>query len=157
MMSKTIPLVLCALLLGLGACNKVVDGSNAVVEVSRNMFNDTKGAWMDFLTYHPKQPDPMPQTRYCYQMQSDVVCFDSEQPGQTAKLIGYQDGTAISWVQPGGGSLGASGGQAIAYRPPLVKPVQPSSMVVQNSFGGTSMTIPNPTGQIGVNNLPPVK
>lgn len=98
-------------------CDKMSDTSRAMQETTYKAFNDTKSSWRDFFTYHPPEPPPLPQTRYCYQMQSDVVCYDSEQPMLTSKLIGFQDGETISWVQPGGGSLGASGGAPVALRP----------------------------------------
>lgn len=103
--------------LAVSGCDKIADGSRAAESVTRNSFEDSISAWTDLFTYHPPRPDALPQTRYCYQLQSDIVCFDSEQRGQTAKLVGYQDGENISWVQPGGGSLGVSGGEAIALRP----------------------------------------
>lgn len=111
-----------AMLATLTGCDKVADTSRSVQSVTKRAFEDTKSSWRDFFTYHPAMPDPLPQTRYCYQTQSDIVCYDSEQPRLTSKLIGYQDGENLSWVQPGGGSLGASGGDAIALRPLAPQP-----------------------------------
>ena len=119
--------VLIACLLALTACDKITDTSRAAQSVTKAAFEDTKASWRDFFMYHPPMPDPLPQTRYCYQMQSDVVCYDSEQRQLTSKLVGYQDGENISWVQPGGGSLGASGGEPIALRPIPVKPTRVAS------------------------------
>lgn len=103
-----------ALMAMVTGCDKAVDGSNAAASVTSRAFNDAKTTWRDLFTYHSKKPQPqMPQTRYCYQLQTDVVCYDSVQPNSTSKLIGYQDGTNISWFQPGGGSLGASGGDPV--------------------------------------------
>lgn len=168
-------LLLLQALAGVTGCDKVVDTSKAVQETTLRAFNDTKSSWKDFFTYHPAQPDPMPQTRYCYQMQSDVVCYDSEQTTLTSKLVGYQDGDNISWVQPGGGSLGASGGQAVALRPAL--PVtgqaqqQQSTAIAQSGFSSgmidtgpvssgtvvTNNTASTTNAGISVNNLPPKK
>ena len=112
-------LVLC--LASLAACDKIADQSRAAQSVTKQAFEDSKSSWQDFFMYHPPTPAPLPQTRYCYQMQSDIVCYDSEQRQLVSKLIGYQDGENISWVQPGGGSLGASGGEPIALRPMPVR------------------------------------
>ena len=105
-----------ALLLSLAACNKAVEGANARGQIATQMFDDATRSWGELFTYRPPVPPQSPQTRYCYQMQSDVVCYDSVQPQLTSKLVGYQDGNQISWVQPGGGSLGASGGQPMVTR-----------------------------------------
>ncbi len=156
-----------AMLVALPGCDKVADTSRAVQSVTHNAFDDTRDSWKDFFTYHPPQPEPLPQTRYCYQMQSDVVCYDSEQTTLTSKLVGFQDGETISWVQPGGGSLGASGGPPVALRPA----VKYESRTGTNSFndflpfewpkfGKSAGPAPTessaPTDQIGVNNLPPI-
>jgi hypothetical protein len=101
----------------LAGCDLVVDGSRSRASLTERAFYDAKSAWTDIFTYHPKEEPNAPQTRYCYQMMTDVVCYDSVQPGLTAKLVGYQDGNHVSWVQPGGGSLGASGGNPVALKP----------------------------------------
>lgn len=108
---------LLAIVVCLTGCDKVADSSRAVQSVASRTFNDTRDSWKDFFTYHPPAPEPLPQTRYCYQMISDVVCYDSEQPQLTSKLVGFQDGETVSWVQPGGGALGVSGGAPVALRP----------------------------------------
>lgn len=166
---RLFPFVLVAAMVVVAGCDKVADTSRAVQQVSMSTFNDTKSSWRDFFTYHPPQPDPLPQTRYCYQMQSDVVCYDSEQPMLTSKLIGYQDGENISWVQPGGGSLGASGGEAVALRPVSVQRAQTASSSysavtavdpepsASDRGNFTSRTVVSTKGQISVGNLPPVK
>ena len=166
-------------------CDRVADTSRAAQSVTKRAFEDSKASWGDFFTYHSPTTDPLPQTRYCYQMQSDVVCYDSEQRIQTSKLVGYQDGENISWVQPGGGSLGASGGSAIALRPVQVETVAPPTKSgatddlqrsVSNFFrsfidmsppkksgsgstttasNATSSTVESSRGQIDVNPLPP--
>lgn len=109
-------------LLSLSACDSLVDGAQARASMTERAFHDAASAWTDVFTYHPKAEPNAPQTRYCYQMMTDVVCYDSVQPGLTAKLVGYQDGDHLSWVQPGGGSLGASGGNPVSYKKqPAVK------------------------------------
>lgn len=119
---RTMALML--LLVVMTGCNKVADTSRAAESVTRNVFTDTTSSWVDFFTYNPPVEEPLPQTRYCYGMLNDIVCYDSEQPRLTSKLIGYQDGERLSWVQPGGGSLGVSGGEAVALRPaPPPRPI----------------------------------
>lgn len=116
---------LALLLVAITGCNKVADTSRAAESITRNVFADTTSSWVDFFTYNPPMEEPLPQTRYCYGMLNDIVCYDSEQPRLTSKLVGYQDGEKLSWVQPGGGSLGASGGDPIALRPaPPPRPIR---------------------------------
>lgn len=147
---KLIPLLV--LMATSAACDRVVDSSKSVQTVTMRAFNDTKASWKDFFTYHPPQPPSLPQTRYCYQMQSDIVCYDSEQVALTSKLIGYQDGESISWVQPGGGSLGASGGTAVALRqvPHAASPTDAGAMIDTGPVNTS-------TSAIAVSPLPPAK
>lgn len=105
---------LLAVMVTLTGCDAMVDTSDAAASITARSLGDAKQTWIDAFTYHPKRGPSAPQTRYCYKMMMDIVCYDSLQPGLTAKLVGYQDGDNISWVQPGGGALGASGGDPIA-------------------------------------------
>jgi hypothetical protein len=147
----------------LAACDRVANSTRAVQEVTKQAFHNAKDSWTDFLTYHPPLPDPLPQTRYCYQMQSDIVCYDSEQTQLTSKLVGFQDGETISWVQPGGGSLGASGGGPVALRPiPKYAPAAASSDA-SSGFSWNEL-VPDfsafnrsyQKGQIASESLPPI-
>lgn len=122
----------------LGACTKLVDGSQKTAEISKEMIDDTERAWKDVFTYRRPKPVQQPQTRYCYTTMSDIVCYDSAQPTLTSHLVGYQDGKNISWVQPGGGSLGVSGGPPVV----MAEAVPPPS--------------PPPSSDISVQSLPPV-
>lgn len=111
-------LLLAALGAALGGCTQAVETSNAFAGQGKQAIHDTKEKWSDLLTYRPRSNTPqLPQTRYCYTMQSDIVCYDSLQPGMTASLIGYQDGPSIAWYQPGGGSTGYSGAPATSVYP----------------------------------------
>jgi hypothetical protein len=149
------------------ACDKLADTSRTAQSVSKNAFMDTKASWRDFFTYHPELPDAMPQTRYCYQMQSDVVCYDEQQRQLTSKLVGYQDGENISWVQPGGGSLGGSGGEPVSLRPMPKRQTADTNMNETYSVNTTAYpattssfatsTISPTSGQIDVSPLPPIK
>jgi hypothetical protein len=114
--SRTILYVLPSLLLlAVTACTPMMNNQQRAADASKEVIADTKKSWRDLFTYNPQKPiKSLPQTRYCYKTQSDVVCYDSAQPNMTAKLVGYQDGTNMSWVQPGGGSLGQSGGEPTA-------------------------------------------
>lgn len=101
--------------LALAACTPAAEGAQHAGTTVRSSMQDNVSAWRDLFTYSPRDKRALlPQSRYCYQMQSDIVCYDSPQPNMTAKLTGYQDGTNVSWVQPGGGSLGVSGGEPTA-------------------------------------------
>ena len=97
----------------LAGCTPLTDGVKQTGEVSKRIIADTKKSWSDLFTYAPARDPQLPQTRYCYNTMTDVVCYDSVQ-NTTSPLRGYQDGENISWVQPGGGSLGVSGGQPMA-------------------------------------------
>lgn len=112
-----VAVALCAVaaMFALSACNQVAESADYAADSSKKVIYDTKRSWTDLFTYNPKKPTAqLPQTRYCYQTQADIVCYDSPQANMTAKLAGYQDGANISWFQPGGGSLGVSGGSATA-------------------------------------------
>lgn len=146
------------LLAGLSGCDKITDTSRAVQSVTLHAFNDTKASWTEFFTYHPPLPAPFPQTRYCYQLQSDIVCYDSEQPQLTAKLIGYQDGENRSWIQPGGGSLGVSGGGAVALQPsPVKSPTRMAAVTEYPIDTGPVAETGAAAGRIDVKPIPPVK
>ncbi|MFZ4540438.1 MAG: hypothetical protein ACOYNL_01345 [Rickettsiales bacterium] len=158
-------IMLPVLAVAVSACDKLTQTSRAAQSVTQKAFDDTKSSWKEMFTYHPPVPAPLPQTRYCYHMQSDIVCYDSEQLLLTSKLVGYQDGDRMSWIQPGGGSLGASGGEPIALRPaPIPRTsivesnydIQPASSTAasSNRWEGkrtpTTPTIPSTTGEISV-------
>ena len=104
-------------LVNLTACDAMVDRSKASASVTSRAFSDATQVWTDVFTYHPPKPPQKPQTRYCYKQSTDIVCYDSVQPQLTSRLFGYQDGDQMSWIQPGGGSLGASGGNPVALQP----------------------------------------
>ena len=148
-------------LLALSGCDKMAGLSNSAEQAASRDYNDSKTAWTDLFTYHPPVAPPLPQTRYCYKMQSDVVCYDSEQPTLTAKLIGYQDGDRQSWIQPGGGSLGASGGAPVSYRgtttAALAAPTAGSNDY-NMSTGPVSGSVGSGVSEshISVNTLPPI-
>lgn len=111
----------------LAACTPTAQSAQQAGVTTRTLMQDNVDAWSGLFSYHPKDTRPqLPQTRYCYQMQADIVCYDSPQPNMTAKMIGYQDGSSISWVQPGGGSLGVSGGEPTAPHDSATMQVAPS-------------------------------
>ncbi len=114
-------------MLGLMACTPAAESVQTTGHTLKTAMHDNVEAWRGLFTYKPeKKGQQLPQTRYCYRMQSDTVCYDSPQPNMTARLVGYQDGTNISWVQPGGGSLGVSGGEPTAPYDANVVQVAPS-------------------------------
>lgn len=125
-------LPLLATCIALMACTPIINGSNKAAQDTKQAIYDTKKSWSDLFVYHPEPKTPQtPQTRYCYGTQSDVVCYDSPQEHTTSKLVGYQDGANISWFQPGGGALGASGGEPTAsYHTTSVQNAPPMATVV---------------------------
>lgn len=159
--AKRTTLVLCAALsMALTACDRAVDTSNAAAEITHKSYVNARDAWSDVFTYHPKSAPSAPQTRYCYQAQTDVVCYDSPQQGQLSKLVGYQDGPAIGWYQPGGGSVGASGGEPVSLRARSSHAVAVSQNGQANfsSAAGTSSVIAVPQkGEISSSALPFVR
>lgn len=94
--------------LALTACDATRASSDAAANNLRQFSYETGNAWRDVFTFRPRPQPNGPQTRFCYQMQSDVVCYDTPQTHMTSKLVGYQDGDNISYIQKGGGSLGVS-------------------------------------------------
>jgi hypothetical protein len=154
-------LTLMALTIALSGCDKMQGLSDSAQAVTKRQIDDNEKAWGDLFTYHPKQPNPLPQTRYCYKLQSDVVCYDSEQPTLTAKLVGYQDGDKQSWIQPGGGSLGASGGAPVSYRSQGVGAAE--HRAAPNDYDIVTGPVSGQVGSgpansvISVNSLPPIQ
>ncbi|MEJ0009528.1 MAG: hypothetical protein WDN72_02775 [Alphaproteobacteria bacterium] len=116
-MTRPVSRLILAGMLGLSACGPLSDTSDAAADNAKQGYSAAVNKWKDVLAYHPKASAQLPQTRYCYQAQSDIVCYDSLQAGNTSHLVGYQDGAQISWVQPGGGSLGYSGAPATSAYP----------------------------------------
>lgn len=96
------------------ACQPMANTAGNAADATRRAVRDTESKWNHVFSYEKPKPAQLPQSRYCYKMQSDVVCYDSPQEQTSARLTGYQDGAAISAFQPGGGSLGISGGEATA-------------------------------------------
>lgn len=98
------------------ACDPINDTSTRAASSSKQVIHNAKESWKDLFTYHPRVvPNSMPQTRYCYRMQTDIVCYDSPQAGITAPLVGYQDGESVAWFKDGGGSSGFSNNVANVF------------------------------------------
>ncbi len=115
-------LAMTMIMLALAACEQAHHESDQAARVATQVKDDTIDAWRGLFTYNRTKPSQSPQTRYCYQMQSDVVCYDAPQAQLTSKLVGYQDGEHISYVQKGGGSLGISTAQS-----QIAAPVMPDA------------------------------
>lgn len=141
-------------LVALAACQPIANTSNAAMDSGKRVATDTQNKWNSLFTYTPPKPEQLPQTRYCYQMQTDVVCYDSPQLKTTAKLVGYQDGANMSAYQPGGGALGVSGGEATAgYEAPYV--AAPEQAPVQlKAVSGADMRATTVTGSGGSDATP---
>ncbi len=134
----------------LTGCQKTVDRSREAAAITKRTVHDAASFWKDVFTYTP-DVDQAPQTRYCYQMQSDIVCYDSLQAHATSKLVGYQDGEQISWVQPGGGSLGVSGGEPVAAVDASANHAADATPAFINGVGVETPKV----GTIRAMNLPP--
>ncbi len=137
---RLLPFALLAL--ALSACEAIRDASDHAADNSKKVIYDTKERWRDLLTYKPRESEPkepLPQTRYCYRMQMDIVCYDTVQVGLTAPLVGYQDGDQFSWFKKGGGSFGFSA----PHDAPTItvgKPVESSPFKPQQA----ALTAPSP-------------
>lgn len=131
--------------LTLAACTPVAETADRAAGASKRAVYDTKKSWSDLFSYSPKSTTPqMPQTRYCYAMQADTLCYDSPQAGMSARMTGYQDGANVSSFQPGGGSLGVSGGEATAYfQTNEVHAAPPQSITLE---GGNAVATPEAMG-----------
>ena len=132
-------LTILATVLVLAGCDSASHGSNRAADATQRAFHDTTEKWKGLFSYNPqKVPPQAPQSRYCYNIQADIICFDSPQPNMTSKLVGYQDGANISNFQPGGGSLGVSGGEPTAmYRTEEVR----TSLPQLESAPGAAMAV----------------
>lgn len=76
------------------ACTPFVDGVKTASRASQRNAHSAGIKWGELFTYNPPPSEPqLPQTRFCYKMASDVVCYDSPQP-ITSPLTGYQIGAA---------------------------------------------------------------
>jgi hypothetical protein len=93
---------------GLSACQAVDNTTQAAASSTKQWADNTRRSFAGFFVLSPKPNPQLPQTRYCYQMQTDIVCYDVPQPNMTARLSGYQNGDQISFIRNGGGSLGFS-------------------------------------------------
>lgn len=134
-------------LLALAACTPAAESAQQAGVTVRSSMQDNAAAWRNLFEYSPEDKRPaLPQTRYCYQMQADIVCFDSPQANMTAKLAGYQDGNSISWVQPGGGALGVSGGEPTAQHDAQTVQIAPATggMVAPAETMSTMSAAPAP-------------
>lgn len=133
-MTHRLPLIAMALLgiglLMLSGCENMAKSADAAGDASSKRWDITRDKWRDVFTFDTKGKPPaqLPQTRYCYRTQSDTVCYDSPQT-TTSQLSGYQDGGNLSWFQPGGGSLGVSGGEPTAA---LMQHGAQQEVVIQN-------------------------
>ena len=92
----------------LAACDQVNNTAQAVAKSSKEVVDNTRRGFAGFWTLTPKPQPQLPQTRFCYQMNSDIVCYDEPQPRNIARLFGYQEGNNMSFIRQGGGSLGFS-------------------------------------------------
>lgn len=131
------------MVLALTACDATRDTSQSAANVSKQMIDETTNSWRDLFTFRPRPGPQDPQTRFCYQMQSDIVCYDTPQTHMTSKLVGYQDGEHISYIQKGGGSMGVSVPQSRVFNAPssYAHEAAPVGDVMMQDMG-----VPVPTG-----------
>ncbi|MBN8543453.1 MAG: hypothetical protein J0M34_04225 [Alphaproteobacteria bacterium] len=140
----------------LAGCEEAHNSSDTAARVANQVKEDTVGAWREVFTFRPTKPKQAPQTRYCYQMQSDISCYDTPQTHMTSKLVGYQDGESISYIQKGGGSMGISTAQT-----QITPPNAPPSSMNAAPYSGVSsddlMAYPTNQQEIRVDetNAPP--
>ena len=124
---------------GLTACDPVNNTTQALSVSSKQVVDNTRRGFSGFWQLSPKPQPSLPQTRYCYQMQSDIVCYDSPQPNNIARLFGYQEGENMSFIRNSGGSLGFSA--------PLPQEQEVSSMYPEETgAANASQTVPLETG-----------
>lgn len=139
-------IALAMMMVALAACDNVKSSSDTAARVSKNFVDDTGTAWRDLFTYHRPRDPQDPQTRFCYQMQSDIVCYDAPQTHMTSKLMGYQQGDQISYIQQGGGSMGVSTPRSQVFTAPAgsVPDMAAPYSDVQVYEGAVSAPVPNP-------------
>ena len=93
-----------ALACTVSACAQVGDGLRYAVHNVNDFRTDAVTAWHDFKNFRtPPEMAPQPQLRYCYEMRSDIVCYDAPQTNTTSPLVGVQEGVPgrqIAGVEP---------------------------------------------------------
>lgn len=81
-------------------CTPLVEGAKHTAKTLEQARDETAESWTRLFTYHPtptvEQP---PSTRFCYQFQTDIVCYDAPQPQLTAKLVGAQNAQGSLLIQ----------------------------------------------------------
>lgn len=80
------------LMIALAGCTPLVEGAKHSAKTLEQARDETAASWTQLFIYNPKPDVPQaPSTRFCYQFQTDIVCYDAPQPQLTAKLVGAQN------------------------------------------------------------------
>lgn len=77
----------------LSACDALEQNAGRIGDDVKRNYDDTRYKVSDWIFSRDRnQPPPPPPiaTRYCYRVQSDVLCYEREQPRLAAVLVGYQ-------------------------------------------------------------------
>lgn len=88
------------LMMGAAGCTPLVEGAKHSAKTLEQARDETAASWTRLLTYNPEPNVPQaPSTRFCYQFQADIVCYDAPQPQLTAKLVGAQNAQGSMIIQ----------------------------------------------------------
>lgn len=132
---------LIAIAFTLSACSQVGDGLRFAVNNVNDLRYDAAIAWDDLKNYKaPNTIAPQPQLRYCYKMQSDIVCYDAPQPNSTAPLVGVQEGVP---------------GRLIAGAPVIDANYAFAEPAPQHDVMSNDLDAPEDVGLLPDNSLPP--
>ena len=75
----------------LSACTEASMKANQVYDASRRGVYNTAAKVQSWMRYTPENKMMQaPETRYCYKAMTDIICYETEQPHISNKLVGYQ-------------------------------------------------------------------
>ncbi len=87
-------------MIAIAGCTPLVEGAKHSANTLTQARDETAASWTQLFTYNPKPDVPQaPSTRFCYQFQTDIVCYDAPQPQLTAKLVGAQNAQGYMVIQ----------------------------------------------------------
>lgn len=87
-------------LVAVSACTPIVENSQRAVYKVRGAVYDATEKMQSYLAYSPDSDMPQaPQTRYCYKVIGDVVCYREPQPFLSNPLVGRQGVTPYEYSE----------------------------------------------------------
>lgn len=92
----------------LSACTEATQTANKAYDSSRRGIYNTAAKVQEWMRYTPESKVMQaPDTRYCYKAMTDIICYETEQPNISNKLVGYQ-GYAPANMPPNAVNFGST-------------------------------------------------